>query len=194
VKTQRFEIPALQRAFEAHVRAWEEAEARLLSVNQEVLELAGEEPFKTPVSYLRCLKGIDTLSAMTLIAEIQEFRRFSAPTKMMSFTGLTPAEHSSGASVRRLGIAKTGNAHARRILVEAAWSYRRPNLTGRPLLKRREVCPPEIVHLARKAQDRLHRRFHRLVSRGKPGTVAATAVARELTGFVWAMAQRFPAV
>ena len=192
VKGQRFDIPFLEQAFEGHRRAWEEAEARLAALNQQVVDMAATDPYRTRVAYLRCLKGIDTLSAMTLVVEIQEFRRFSRATRLMKFTGLTPSEYSSGGSVRRFGIAKAGNAHVRRVLVEAAWCYRRPNVTGATLIKRREGCPAAVVQLARKTQDRLHRRFHRLALRGKPLGVAAAAIARELSGFVWAMAQHFP--
>lgn len=192
IKRQVFDLPFLRNAFESYVRVWEDAEARLTTMDQQVQDMAQTAAYKTPVQYLRCFKGIDVLSAMTLLVEVQEFRRFADPTRLMKFTGLTPSEHSSGGRVRRGGISKTGNSHLRRILVEAAWSYRRSNTTGVALIRRREGCPEAIVQLARKAQDRLHRRFHRLLLRGKPATVVVTALARELAGFVWAMAQKFP--
>lgn len=192
LKTQKFESPILQRTFEAYLRAREEVDARLALLDQQVQDLAGEAAYKTPVAYLKCLKGIDTLSAITILVEARGFRRFEGAPAFMKFTGMTSSEYSSSENVRRGSIAKTGNAHLRRVLVEAAWSYRRMNTTGLPLLKRRRECPPKVVQLARKAQDRLHRKFHRMVGRNKPLPKVATAVARELAGFVWSLSQYFP--
>jgi len=171
----------------------DDAEARLESLDQQVLELAHTGPYRTAVQYIRCLKGLDTLGAMTLAVETLDFRRFATAPAYMGLTGLVSAEHSSGSRERRGSITKAGNAHIRRILVEAAWSYRHRNTTSPELAMRRRGCPPEVVRIARKAQDRLHRKFWRLVSRGKPSQVAAVAVARELAGFVWAIAQHVPA-
>lgn len=193
LRAQRFEWTSLAQTFDAYLRALEEVEARLEIVNQQILDLAQQEPYRLPVQYLRCLKGIDTLSALTLVVETQDFRRFGHAPAYMGLSGLVSSERSSGERVRRGGITKTGNAHLRRILVEAAWAYRQRNVVGTPLAARRRGCPTEILRLARKAQDRLHRKFWRLVSRGKPHQVAVVAVARELAGFVWAMAQHFPA-
>jgi len=194
LRSQRFEWPALQQTFEGNLRAVEEAEARLESLEQQVLDLAQCGPYRTAVGYLRSLKGLDTLGALTLAVETLDFRRFGRAPAYMSLTGLISSERSSGPKERRGGITKAGNAHLRRILVEAAWSYRLKNTVGPQLAARRRGCPPEVVQIARKAQDRLHRKFWRLVSRGKPSQVAAVAVARELAGFVWAIALRVPAV
>jgi transposase len=191
LRSQRFEWPPLQQTFEGNLRAVEEAEARLESLEQRVLDLAQSAPYRTAVGYLRSLKGLDTLGALTLAVETLDFRRFGRAPAYMSLTGLISSERSSGPKERRGGITKAGNAHLRRILVEAAWSYRLKNTVGPQLAARRRGCPAEVVQIARKAQDRLHRKFWRLVSRGKPSQVAA--VARELAGFVWAIAQRVPA-
>jgi transposase len=193
LRTQRFDWPPLQQTLEGYLRALDDAEARLESLDQQVLELAHADPYRTAVQYIRCLKGLDTLGAMTLAVETLDFRRFETAPAYMGLTGLVSAEHSSGSRERRGSITKAGNAHIRRILVEAAWSYRRRNTTSPDLAARRRGCPPEVVRIARKAQDRLHRKFWRLVSRGKPSQVAAVAVARELAGFVWAIAQHVPA-
>lgn len=190
--TQRFEWGALQQTFEAYVRAVEDQEAHLHTLDQHVAELAQQEPYRTPVQHLRCLKGIDTLGALTLAVEVQTFRRFEQARAFMSYTGLGIVEASSGEKIRRGGITKSGNAHLRRILVEAAWSYRHPNAMSRVLAQRRQGCPSDVVRIARQAQARLHRKFWRLVSRGKLPQVAVVAVARELAGFVWAIGQRFP--
>jgi len=192
LRAQRFDAPLLQSTFEAYLHALEDVEARLASLEQQVLALAQTDPYRAPVQYLRCLKGIDTLGALTLVVETQDFRRFHEAPGYMSFTGLVCSEDSSGEAKRRGAITKAGNAHLRRILVEAAWCYYHRNTTGPQLVQRRRGCPPDVVRIARRAQDRLHRKFWRLLSRSKLNQIAAVAVARELAGFVWAIAQRFP--
>jgi transposase len=192
LRAQRFDSPLLQSTFEAYMHALEDAEARLESLDRQVLALAQTESYRVPVQYFRCLKGIDTLGAITLLVETQDFGRFPDPPAYMSYTGLVCSENSTGADERRGPITKAGNAHLRRILVEAAWSYRHRNTTGPELRKRRQGAPPEVVRIARRAQDRLYRKFWRLVSRSKLNQVAAVAVARELAGFVWAIAQQCP--
>ena len=192
LRKQRFDWPSLQQTFEGNLRAVEEAEARLEILDQQVLEFAQSGPYRTAVKYLRSLKGVQTLGAVTLAVETLDFVRFERAPAYMSLTGLVSSEHSSGSRERRGGITKAGNAHLRRILVEAAWSYRLKNTASPELAARRRGCPLEVVRIARKAQDRLHRTFWRLVSRGKPNQVAAVAVARELAGFVWAIGQQVP--
>lgn len=194
LKAQRFDWPALQQTFEACVRALEEAQARLDTLDQQLQDMAQQEPYRIPVAYLRCLKGIDTLSALTLVVETQDFRRFSTAPAFMDFTGLVSSERSSGMSVWRGRITKTGNAHLRRVLVEAAWCNRHGLVVSRELAVRRQAAPAAAVQIARKAHVRLHRRYWRLISRGKAHAVAVTAVARELAGFVWAIGQQVPGV
>lgn len=189
VRQQRFDFPALQSAFESYLRAVEETEARLADLDCQVLELAEQPAWKALVSRLRCLKGIDTLSALTLAVEVQDFRRFSGARQFMGYTGLVSREYSSGQSVQRGRITKVGNAHVRRVLVEAAWNYSRGAATGAVLAKRRADCLPATVAIARRAQERLSRKFRKLVGRGKSRQNAIVGVARELAGFVWAIAQ-----
>ena len=193
LKTQRFEWPPLQRAFEAFVRTLEEVTERVESLDRYAEELAQREPYHTPVQYLRCLKGIDTLSALTLVVETQDFHRFETAAAFMGFTGLVSAEHSSGERVGRGSITKAGNAHLRRVLVEAAWCNRHGPLVSRELALRRKGCPAAVLQIARRAQERLHRKYWRLVGRGQSHAVAITAGARELAGFVWAVGQQIPA-
>ena len=192
LKTQRFDWPALQQTFEAYVRAVEEAQGRVEALETQLQAVAQQAPYQEPIQALRCLKGIDTLSALTLVVEVQDFRRFATAAAFMSFTGLVPSEASSGARVRRGSITKTGNAHLRRVLVEAAWCNRHGQVVSRELALRRRDAVPAVLAIARKAQARLHRRYWRLVSRGKLQTVAVTAVARELAGFIWAIGQQVP--
>jgi transposase len=157
LRKQQFEWPPLQQTFQGNLRAVEEAEARLESLEQQALDLAQSDPYRTAVGYFRSLKGLDTLGALTLAVETLDFRRFERAPAYMSLTGLVSSERSSGPKERRGGITKAGNAHLRRILVEAAWSYRLKNTVGPALAERRRGCPPQVVQIARKAQDRLHR-------------------------------------
>ena len=141
------------------------------------------------VARLRCLRGIDTLSAVGLCAEVGEFTRFEKPRQLMSYLGLTPSEDTSGEKRRQGAITRTGSRHARRLLVEAAWHYRRPPAKGPTLKRRQDSQPAHIIEISWQAQRRLHRVWQRLdTQRGERRTIVAVAVARELTGFCWALA------
>ena len=145
-------------------------------------------PWGREVGRLRCLRGVDTLTAVGLCAEIGDFARFAKAGQVMSYLGLVPSESSTGES-RRLGsITRSGSRHARRLLVEAAWHYRNPPRVGRELCRRQEGQPTEAVAIAWSAQRRLHRTWTRMRARSKRPTVTAVAVARELAGFCWAIA------
>jgi hypothetical protein len=134
---------------------------------------------------LRCYRGIDDLTALTIAAELGDPRRFATAPRLMAFVGLIPSEHSSGTKTARGAITKTGNAHLRRVLVEAAWHYRHHPCVGRALRRRQQRAPVTAVTQAWAAQQRLYRRYQRLAARGKSKQHSATAVARELTGFLW---------
>lgn len=194
LKAQRFEYPALQMAFDAHVRQVEDLEEQLKIIEREMQDLIEQEPYKTRVKFLSAMKGIDHLTALTLSVETPDFERFPKARAYMSYTGMIVREYSSGPSVRRGGITKVGNAHIRRVLVESAWGYRHKSRMSRILNKRREGCPPGVIQIARRAEERLHRKYWRLVNRGKASQEAVVAVARELSGFIWAMAKEFPKV
>ena len=151
-------------------------------------ELVPLSAWAEPVARLRCLRGIDTLSAVGLCAEIGDFARFESPAKLMSYLGLVPSEHSSGQTRRQGAITKTGSRHARRLLVEAAWHYRQPPRKGTTLQRRHEGQPAQALAISWKAQQRLHQLWRRLDSeRGKRKTIVAVAVARHLAGFCWAI-------
>lgn len=181
-----FEDFALRAVFEDYLTAVEMLEERLRLLGAKLDEVAATDPYREPVGYLRCFRGIDTVTAMTILAELHDFRRFNSPRQLMAYLGLVPGEHSSGERARRGAITKTGNRHVRRVLVEAAWHYRHRPAVGVKLQQRREGQPPEVIRIADRAQRRLHRRFHRLVlASGKPTQKAVVAVARELTGFIW---------
>ena len=159
------------------------------ALERAITELAGESPWAQTVARLRCLRGIDTLSAVGLCAEIGDWQRFQRPGQLMSFLGVVPSENSSGEQRRQGAITKSGSRHARRLLVEAAWHYRRVPRKPVKLRRRQEGQPPHVIALSWKAQQRLHHTWRRLDSeRGKRRTIVAVAVARELAGFCWAIA------
>lgn len=190
LRTQPFDHPAQGVTFDHYVLQVHHLEERRAALEREIGAVAATQPYQPAVARLACLRGISTLSAMTLLAEIQDFRRFEHPRQLMAFLGLVPSEHSSGSKERRGGITKTGNSHARRILVEAAWAYRHPPTLGPRTRRLLADQPPELIAQVRKAQLRLHKSYARLVGRGKRPQVAVTAVARELCGFVWALMAR----
>ena len=189
VREQQFEHTAAQKAFEHYRTHLEYLEERLGELEAEIEAIAADEPYGTAVGRLMCLRGIQVIGAMVLISEIYDFRRFGTAPEFAAYLGLVPSEHSSGGPghEKRGGITKTGNAHVRKALIEAAWHARhRPSLQG-SIKERIRGQPPGVVRHAWKAQRRLNRTFWRMVTKGKPTPVAVTAVARELAGYVWAL-------
>jgi transposase len=159
-------------------------------LEREILARLGDSPWATQVGRLRCLRGIDTLTAAGLCAEIGDFERFARAEQLMSYVGLVPSEHTTG-DQRRLGaITKTGSAHARRLLVEAAWHYRRRPAISKALAARQDGQSAHTIAIAWSAQQRLHRTWQRLEQRAKRRTIIAVAAARELAGFCWAITTR----
>lgn len=190
LRAQTWPLAALGQTHDAYLRTVDEALARLRAVEDDLRGLLTLAPLQERVQRLRCFRGINDLTALTIAAELGDARRFATAPRTMAFVGLVPSEHSSGSKQARGRITKTGNAHLRRVLVEAAWHYRHRPFVGATLRARQRGAPPEIVARAWTAQQRLHRRYHRLAGRGKPSQHVITAVARELTGFVWAALTR----
>jgi transposase len=186
LRAQAWPLPALTQTHDAYLRAVDEAVARLRAVEAQLQELVTLEPLHARVQRLRCFRGMDDLTALTIAAELGDPRRFPSARGLMAYVGLIPSEYSSGAKRARGAITKTGNAHLRRVLVEAAWHYRHHPFLGRALRRRQEAAPETARQHAWRAQQRLYRRYQRLAARGKPKQHVVTAVARELTGFVWA--------
>jgi transposase len=155
-------------------------------LERQIEAIAQQAPYRTPVGWLRCFRGFDTLGALTVLIEIGDFPRFGHPRGLMAYLGLVPSEASTGEEARRGSITKAGNTHARRVLVEAAWHYRHPPCLGKALTRRSQGQPPEVLAQAWRAQQRLHRRYRHLVGHGKRPPVAVVAIARELVGFLWA--------
>lgn len=178
--------------FGDYLHAVEQLEERLRGLDAALQQQAGRDPYREPVGWLRCLRGFDTVNAMTVVAELFDVARFATPRQLMSYLGLVPSEHSSGSTRRQGSITKSGNRHVRRALVNAARHYARRPHVGAALRKRREGQPAAVIAIADRAQHRLHRRSMRLLARGKPNHKVVVAVARELTGFVWELLAHSP--
>lgn len=189
LETQHFAHPAQTATFGDYLHEVDHAQARLRRLDAALQTAVAQAPerLRAVVAALATLRGLAALSATSVVSEVGTFARFRHPRQLMSYSGGVPCEHSSGRRIRRGGITKTGNAHLRRILIEAAWSYRHgPSCTG--ALKRRQLGqPPEIIEMAWAAQHRLCTRYRALTARGKPQPVIVTALARELLGFIWAI-------
>lgn len=186
----RFEQPSATAVFEHYLLQLEQVTEHIEEFERQLHEVAASPPYAVQVGWLRCLRGVDTVVAMTLLAELHDFRRFTSPRELMSYLGLTPSEHSSEDRKRRGGITKAGNSHARRMLVQAAWSYRHRPAVSAYMKKRRQGQPAAILAIADQAQQRLHRRYQKLKARQKHHNVITVAIARELIGFIWSVMQQ----
>lgn len=182
----RFDEPAAQEAFDALLAAVQTREVQLRSLDAKIDEWSLREPLADSVARLRTMRGIDTLTAATIASEVCDFRAFPSAPAFMAFTGLVPSEHSSGEKTRRGSITKAGNQHVRRVLVEAAWSYRYRPAIGYELRRRQQDQPQNVIAHSWVAQHRLHDKFNRVAAR-HDRRVAVVAVARELAGFVWGL-------
>jgi transposase len=185
----RFEQPVHHIVLQDYIAAVEAATARRDGLEVHIEAALADWSLAPVVRALQALRGMALVAAATLMAELGDITRFANPRQFMSYLGLVPSEHSSGGTRRQGGITKAGNDAARRMLVEAAWSYRFPARISRELLLRQEGLPKDVRDTAWKAQERLCRRYRKLSRAGKPATVVNVAVARELSGFVWAIAQ-----
>jgi transposase len=186
----RFEQAVHHIVLEDYIATVEAAETRRDRLTAQIEAMLADWTLAPVVAALQTLRGMALVNAATLIAELGDLSRFANPRQLMAYLGLVPCEHSSGASVKRGGITKAGNAAARRLLIEAAWSYRFPARLSRELLLRQESQPKPIRDIAWKGQLRLCARYRRLARTGKPANVVTTAIARELSGFIWAIARQ----
>jgi transposase len=184
--------PAERMVVEDYWLAIDQVKARLLELDTRLTEIAQTDPYREPVGWLRCFRGIDTLTAILILAELHDFRRFHSPRALMAYIGLVPGEDSTGEKHRRGRITRTGNALVRRLLVETAWHYQHRPKVGVALTRRRKGQPSRVIAIADKAQQRLCRRFRRLAEQHKPAPKVAVAIARELAGFLWAVLQPEP--
>jgi transposase len=175
-----------------YLLAIDHVEARLIELDTQLTKLAQTEPYREPVGWLRCFRGIDTLTAMLILAELHDFRRFPNARALMAYLGLVPSEDSTGEHHRRGPITRTGNALVRRLMIETAWHYKHRPSVGVALTRRRKGQPGRVIAIADKAQQRLCRRFRSLAEHHKPAPKIVVAIARELAGFLWAALQPAP--
>jgi len=186
--------PAQQVALQEYIDAVHENLKRVERLTDQIRLLTPGWRWAPVVSVLQAARGVSLIVAVTLLAEMGDLSRFENPSQLMAHLGLVPSEHSSGDSIKKGGITKTGNSHARRALIEAAWAYRMPARVSRSLLKRQQELPDGVCQIAWKAQLRLCARFRRLLAKGKTKQVAVTAVARELSAFLWSIAKQIQPV
>jgi len=189
VRQQVFEQPAQQAVLEDYLHEVEQVGERIKRLERSIDEAIEKVParIREVIEALQALRGIAKLSAVTIVAEVGRLSRFDKPRQLMGYTGVVSREHSSGERVQRGAITKTGNAHLRRIICEAAWAYRYKPAVGPALRKRQEELPKEVTDIAWKAQRRLHARYVGLLGKNKGAPKTITAVGRELLGFVWAI-------
>jgi transposase len=184
-----FDQPAQEATLADYLHEVEHAQDRIARLEKAIDDSIETIPEKmrAVVEALQSLRGIAKISAVTVMAELGEVSRFNTPRQLMGYSGAVSSEHSSGERTRRGGITKTGNAHLRRIVVEAAWAYRYRPCIGASLKVRQKTASQEVKDIAWKAQHRLHRRYMKLMAKGKLKQKVVTAVARELLGFIWAI-------
>ena len=190
IRYLKFEHEAHHRVLVDNLEAVERSTTRVESLDKDIYELVETWSLRPQVRAFQALRGVQLLTAVVLASEIGNFARFERAPALMAYLGLVPSEASSGETKRRGRITRCGNRHVRTILVESAWNNRfRPRMS-RELKKRQEGIAPSVCDIAWKAQQRLHARYSRLSGRGKNGQKVITAMARELVGFVWAIARQ----
>jgi len=189
LRKQRFEERGTQLGYETLLEELDVREATVARLEADIEAVAKSMQAYDLIRALQAFKGIKLLTAATIVAELGDLRRFPSAGKLMSFIGLTPSEHSSGERQVRGPITRAGNGRLRRMIVEAAWAYWRTPHVGRELAARSVGVSPRIRDISWSAQKRLNRRLHRLNKSGKPAQKALIAVAREFTGFIWAIGQ-----
>ncbi len=188
--TVRFDHPAQQVVLQDYIHAVTDAEARVERLTRQIEDLLPQWSMAPVVEAVQAMRGVAFIVAVTVVAEVGDFSRFTNPRQLMAYLGLVPSEHSSGATARRGGITKAGNALARHALIEGAWTYRMQARVSRKLHDRLETLPQAVRDIAWKAQVRLCARFRRLAATGKARVVVTTAIAREMVGFLWAIARQ----
>lgn len=190
IRAQRFSFPAQQRVLEDYLKAVEDLAERVGRLTEALEALVHETVLGPMVQALQAFRGFSVVSAVTIAAEAGDLRRFATARQFMAYVGLVPSENSTGKRRRQGPITRCGNGFLRRILVEAAWHYRHAPAMSKELRRRNQGVAEGVRQIAWKAQKRLHQRMYRLVYAGKSSQKAATAVARELAGFVWAVGQQ----
>jgi transposase len=189
----KFEQPVQQIVFQEYVDTVQAMTKRVAAFDDQIESAGAASAFSSLIEGYMALRGINRLTATTVVAEIGDLRRFPNAPQLMKYLGVVPSEHSSGGTRSRGGITKTGNGHVRRVLVEAAWTYRHPARKTPSLQRRAERTSDEVQTIAWAAQKRLCGRYRQFEARGKKKVQTCTAIARELAGFLWAIGQALPA-
>lgn len=184
--------PAQQITLQEYIDAVRSCTERVERITDQIRQLAEQWRMGPVVQAVQALRGVSLIVATTTIAELGDLTRFDNPRQLMAYLGLVPSEHSSGETVKRGGITRTGNGHARRMLVESAWSYRLPARVSRRLRERQQNVPQAVWEIAWKAQLRLCARYRKLMAKGKRSQIVITAIAREISAFMWAIARVIP--
>ena len=192
LETIKFRHELQQIVFEEYVDTLKGIDKRVKAMDKQLRLSAERSVFWPVIEALMAMRGLNLLTATTVIAEIGDLQRFESAPQLMAYLGLVPSEHSSGGTRRRGAITKTGNGHVRRVLVEAAWTYRHPARKTAVLQRRAERTSEEVQEIAWEAQKRLCGRYRHLEARGKLRVQVCTAIARELVGFIWAVGQAMP--
>ena len=192
--SQTFDYPEQRIAFEEMMLAIRQAQERLDRLEQAIRDAVPDWSLAEAATALMAMRGIDLIAATTFLTEVGDLSRFRTPHQLMAYLGLVPSEASTGNTIKRGPITKAGNRRARRMLVECAWSYQHPPRVGRNKQQKVDAASPAVREIAWKAQYRLHRRYRALIRRGKLKTIAITAVARELAGFIWAVGRELTTV
>src|ERR1700722_421989 len=187
--SQKFDYPEQRLVFEEMMLAVRQARERLERLEQAIRAAVPDWSLAEVVTGLMAMRGLDLISAATFLAEIGDLSRFRTPQQLMAYLGLVPSEESTGNTIKRGPITKTGNRRARRMLAECSWSYQHPPRVGSTKQYKVDAAPPAVREIAWKAQCRLYRRYRALIRKGKLKTVVITAIARELAGFIWAVAR-----
>lgn len=185
----KFDQPVQQIVFQEYVDTVLSMSKRVAAFDEQIQSAAQSSACWNVIQSLMALRGVNLLSATTIVAEIGDLKRFDGASQLMAYLGLVPSEHSSGNTKRRGGITKTGNGHVRRVLVEAAWTYRHQARKTAIIERRAQQTPQEIQDISWKAQKRLCMRYRLMTAKGKLKVQTCTAIARELTGFIWAIGQ-----
>jgi len=184
--------PAQQITLQEYIDTVNMCSERVMRLTEQIRQLSEKSRLNKLIKSFQSMRGVSLIVASTLAAELGDFSRFEHPEEIMAYLGLIPSEFSSGEKQHKGAITKTGNGQVRKVLIEAAQSYRLPARKSRAILKRQEAVPKEVCDIAWKAQLRLCSRYQHLVMKGKNANLAKTAVARELAGFVWAIARELP--
>jgi transposase len=187
--SMKLEYPEQRFVFEEMMLAMRQACERIERLEQALRAAVSDWSLSEVVTALMAMRGMDLISATTFLAEIGDLSHFQTPRELMAYLGLVPSEDSTGDTIKRGPITKSGNRRARRMLVECAWSYQHPPRVGKDKQAKVAAAPRAVREIAWKAQSRLNRRYRALIRRGKLKTVAITAVAREFAGFIWAVAR-----